>query len=113
MFEPEKLPAPDDVGLFVHPDIPGDEGDNVTDLCKALGFKVAVVSMEDDAPELSDAWHETGDMTAPARWTPTPPGEGWILVAKYDTEDGPYAMFVTPNAELRPTGAGLSRQVEP
>lgn len=102
MFEPEKLPAPDEMGFFFHPDIPGeDESDDVRALCKALGFDAAAVDMESDAPELSDAWHEDEDMTAPTRWTPTPPaGEGWILVAKYDTEDGPCAMFVTPNAEL-------------
>ena len=67
-------------------------------LCKALGFDAAAVAMEDDAPELSDDWSGSEDITAPARWAPTPPaGEGWMLVAKYDTEDGPHAMFVRPN----------------
>lgn len=51
-----------------------------------------------------DEWFEAEDMTAPTKWTLTPPaGNGWQLVAKYDTEDGPAAMFVRPNAGL---GAG-------
>lgn len=102
MFDPAKLPAPDEMGFFFHPDIPGeDESDDVKALCRELGFDVTAVGMEDDAPELSDAWGEDEDMTAPTRWTPTPPaGDGWMLVAKYDTEDGPYAMFVRPNADV-------------
>jgi len=98
IFDPIKLPLPDAMGFFFHPDIPGDdESDDVRALCKSIGFDVAVVDMEGDNELLSDAWHEDEDLTAPARWTPTPPnGEGWSLVAKYDTEDGPYAMFVRP-----------------
>ena len=101
MFDPEKLPPPDEMGFFFHPDIPGeDEDDDVHTMCLELGFDAKAVAMEDDAPALIDEWFEAEDMTAPARWTPTPPkGDGWKLVAKYDTEDGPAAMFVTPNAE--------------
>lgn len=97
MFEVTRLPAPDDMGFFYHPDIPGEEEtDNVRQMCLDLGFNTAAVAMEYDAPELFDAWCEDEDMTAPLRWTPTSPaGDGWILVAKYDTEDGPYAMFVS------------------
>lgn len=98
MFDLAKLPSPDEMGFFHHPDIPGDEeGDDVKSLCLAMGFDAAAVDMDSDAPELSDAWYEDEDMAAPTRWTPTPPaGDGWILVAKYDTEDGPCAMFVKP-----------------
>lgn len=96
MFEPEKLPPPDEYGFFVHPDIPDDEdSDDVRALYLALGFDAACVGMEYDAPGCLDEYVDDEDMTAPTRWTPTPPkGEGWMLVAKYDTEDGPYAMFV-------------------
>lgn len=99
MFEPEKLPAQDEMGFFFHPDIPGEEeGDDVRALCLALGFDAKSVAMEDDNPALADEW-AAEDMTAPTRWNPTPPtGDGWQLVAKYDTEDGPAAMFVRPNA---------------
>lgn len=96
VFDPRRLPAPDNMGFFCHPDIPGeDERDDVPAMLKALGYAVALVSMESDAPDLADAWGDFEDMTAPMRWTPTPPdGGGWFLVAKYDTEDGPHAMFV-------------------
>lgn len=101
MFDPEKLPTPDEMGFFFHPDIPGEEeDDDVRAMCLELGFDAKAVAMEDDAPDLMDEWVESEDMTAPTRWTPTPPkGEGWQLVAKYDTEDGPTAMFVRPNAK--------------
>jgi hypothetical protein len=102
MFEQRRLPQPDEMGFFFHPDIPGkDESDNVRELCKALGFDVAVVDMEGDNEQLADAWHEDEDLTAATRWTPTPPnGEGWALIAKFDTEDGPHAMFVRPILNL-------------
>lgn len=98
MFEVSRLPTPDDMGFFFHPDIPGEEeSDDVRQLCKNLGFDAEAVSMEDDAPELYDNWTEDEDMTAPKRWAPAPPeGNSWLLVAKYDTEDGPAAMFVRP-----------------
>lgn len=102
MFELEKLPPPDEMGFFHHPDIPGeDECDDVKALCMAMGFEVAAVDMDSDAPALSEAWHADEDMTAPSRWTPrSPAGEGWTLVAKFDTEDGPCAMFVKPRRPL-------------
>lgn len=101
MFEPEKLPAPDEMGFFLHPDIPGGgEGDDVRALCDAVGFTVNAISMEIDAPELCDAWFDE-DMTAPTRWAPTPPnGVGWMLVAKYDTEEGPCVLFVQPKTPV-------------
>lgn len=99
MFELEKLSAPDEMGFFSHPDIPGEEeSDDVRALCLALDFDATTVAMEDDAPALADEWAKAEDMTVPMRWVPTPPnGDGWMLVAKYDTEDGPCAMFVRPN----------------
>lgn len=101
MFEPEKLPAPDEMGFFFHPDIPGeDENDDVRGLCKELGFDTAFVAMDGDAPQdLVDAYFENEETTATTRWTPTMPGgDGWMLAAKYDTEEGPYAMFVRPDS---------------
>lgn len=100
MFEPERLPQPDGQGFFSHPDIP-DTGETAGPLIGALreaGFETEFVAMFGDAPEaLCDAYSESTDLTAPSRWTPTPPqGWHWHLVAKYDTEDGPYAMFVRP-----------------
>lgn len=98
MFEPEKLPAPDEMGFFFHPDIPGEEeSDDVKALFRAMGFEAAAVFMSDDEPDLYDEWNETEELTAALRWVPMPPnGDGWIIVAKFDTEDGPCAMFVRP-----------------
>lgn len=97
MFEPEKLPLPDENGYFFHPDIPGEEeGDDVRAMCRALGFNVAVVEFEYDAEDnLHDEFYEREDETAVGRWNPgQPDGEGWQLVAKFNTEQGPCAMFV-------------------
>ncbi len=100
MFAPERLPQPDEMGFFCHPDVPEDEEADLRPLIAALGYETAFVGMDDDAPEdVVDAWYEEQDMSAPNRWSPTPPnGDGWRLTAKYDTESGPYAMFVRPNA---------------
>lgn len=99
MFDPARLPPPDEMGFFFHPDIPGeDEDDDVRALCRSAGFETAVLTMDLDAPELSDAWHDD-DMSAPTRWHPTlAPENTWQLVAKFDTEDGPCALFVRPIA---------------
>ncbi|MCZ2099545.1 MAG: hypothetical protein LC121_25435 [Anaerolineae bacterium] len=97
MFDPANLPPPDENGLFLHPDIPDmKEGESMRALCAALGFDCSFIGLDDDAPrDLVDAYFEEGRSDVPARWTPTPPaGEGWLLVAKFDHEDGPYAMFV-------------------
>lgn len=103
MFDPARLPPPDAMGFFSHPDLPEtDEGQSIVPLIDEMGFESAFVSMDYNAPEdLLDAWYERGDMAAPTRWEPTPPqGGGWQLVAKYDTESGPYAMFVRPRVEV-------------
>jgi hypothetical protein len=97
MFEPEKLPQPDEYGYFFHPDIPGEEeSDDVRAMLRKLGYRAAVVQFEYDAPdEVCDDYYEREDQTAVGRWKPTvPDGDGWQLVAKYDTEDGPCALFV-------------------
>lgn len=107
LFDVAKLPAPDEMGFFIHPDVPGtDEGHNSAALCEDLGYVSAAVFMEDDAPEeLFEAWSEQEDQSSPARWMPTPPkGDGWILVAKFDTESGPCAMFVKQELVMAPTG---------
>lgn len=106
MFEPEKLPAPDESGFFLHPDIPGEsEDEDVCRLCLEQGYEAAAVAMDTDAPDLADCYFENEDESAVSRWVPTEPlGKGWLLVAKYDTEDGPCAMFVRPlavNNEVR------------
>lgn len=99
MFEPERLPAPDAKGFFFHPDIPwGKWGDDLRQNCRSLGYDSAFVQMDTDNPRLGNEYSDFffgEESDAVSRWHPTPPkGYGWILVAKFDTEDGPYAMFV-------------------
>lgn len=96
-FDPRRRPAPDDMGFFCHPDVPGDdEGDDVAGMLTAMGYEWNLAWMEIDAPDL----YEAGLTNHPSRWadwSPTPPdGTGWQLVMVGDTEDGPQALFVRP-----------------
>lgn len=65
---------------------------------RSLGLRLAVVSMYEDAPELFDRYGETGDPNI-SEWTPVPPDDGWILLAIYDTEDGPHACWAKARSE--------------
>lgn len=105
-FDPSRLPEPDELGFFAHPDIPGnEESDDVAALLGAMGFQFRTVEFELDADDSDvDLWFmpaasaTTSDMKAIIeRWTPTvPSGDGWILVSKFDTDSGPFALFVKP-----------------
>ena len=103
-FDPMRLPEPDSMGFFMHPDVPGEEeDDDVAAMLHEMGFEFSTVCFEIEADENdADAWF-CGDLASNeaqaimVRWQPTnPPGDGWILVSKYDTEDGPQALFVRP-----------------
>lgn len=71
-----------------------DEGVRFDELLSAIGLETYFLAMDGDAPqEVADRYFEHGEGNCSA-WTPTPPeGDGWLLLAIYDTEDGPYAMF--------------------
>ncbi len=90
----EPLPARDSGGHCYHPAIPDtDEDVNIVMLLAAFGVACKLVSMESDAPSQYDTLMEAGDTDFSA-WNPTPPaGDGWKLLALYDTEDGPHALF--------------------
>jgi predicted RNase H-like HicB family nuclease len=97
-FDASMLPAPDEMGFFYHPDLPDTgEDESILPYIQRMGFEASFLFMEHDAPqELNDAWYD-GEQSAPTKWVPSvPEGEGWLLAAKYDTEDGPCAMFVRP-----------------
>ena len=103
-FDPMRLPEPDSMGFFMHPDVPGEEeDDDVAAMLREMGFEFSIVYFDTDADETdADAWF-VGDLTSDemktimVRWNPIHPmGDGWILVSKYDTEDGPHALFVRP-----------------
>lgn len=114
-FDPSKITSPDEFGFFTHPDIPGSEDDEGADWrakLGAMGFQASLVEFEFDAEDCDvGAWFmpsdsaTTNDMKAIIdRWSPTvPPGDGWVLVSKFDTESGPFALFVKP---MQPAEAG-------
>lgn len=98
LFSHERLPPPDeDTGFFCHPDFAaliGDDEISQDEGCErlaAIGWEGVYVSGDD---LLSD---DTLDYDARG-WQPdAPDGDGWMLVSVFDTEDGPYALFVRPN----------------
>lgn len=103
MLAPERMPARDEEGYVQHPDLdllleePAEgmavDSDTPIDEAKvrAAGFESAYVSMPVDHAGSRD-YLEFGVCTA---WEPEAPhGDGWRLVAIYDPEDGPAAMFV-------------------
>lgn len=94
LFAPERLPPRCEYGYTMHPDIPKpaeeESWEAMVEACAALGWEADYVPGDEIVLE------ETGEYDA-TTWEPTPPdGAGWRLVAIYDTEDGPCAMFVRP-----------------
>jgi ribosomal protein L12E/L44/L45/RPP1/RPP2 len=81
-------------GWLDHPALPVcDEGVRFDALLGAFGLETYFRAMDGDiSPEEYDRYYD--EQGGCAVWTPTPPeGNGWKLIAIYDTEDGPYAMF--------------------
>ena len=100
LFDPARLPPPDDMGMFYHPDIPHDH-DNDPEDCSVIAEQLKQRGWELSVQVGDDFVNEETCEYDMAKWEPpAPAGESWQLVAKYDTEDGPAAMFV------RPAGAG-------
>lgn len=96
-FDAARLPARDDCGHVFHPDMDGigDDEYDMTPQLRALGWHSTTCSFEDDADEAMSERYEDSNSPDCSYWTPTAPeGEGWLLAAIYDTEDGPVAMFV-------------------
>lgn len=107
MFDLKQLPEPDDCGQFWHPDIPDDEGMTFAafrEFCLQNGFDAICIELEDsDQEDAVKQYFEDGDPDAMKVWNPTAP-DGWGLIAKFDTEDGPVAWFVRPNAGCESMG---------
>lgn len=105
----EKLPAPDD--LVLYPDMSFEpvmfhysaETCKPHDIAKAHGFELAVDTMEsqlsDDDPLYID-YFENGCGDALRKWTPEAK-DGWKLVGKSDTEDGPVAFYIRKICEIQ------------
>ncbi len=100
LYARERAPNRDEYGCFYHPDIPSwddEPEESIAPLLKAQGFDLQCVpgDFSDEAMEEGGEryWQEMRE------WNPEPEGDGWRLVAIYDTEDGPYSMFVKPLAQ--------------
>jgi hypothetical protein len=112
-FHDVRKEEPDQFGWFMHPDLyifhteyngvtpesPGEEGYISDRLLNAFGFESEMVLMEDDLDRedpFSVAYFEGGEADI-TDWNPSAPqGDGWKLVGKWDSEDGPVALFVRP-----------------
>ena len=86
----------DENGWLTHPAFPACDEDVRADLfLDAFGIESAFVSMESEVD--SDAYErnlESGNFNC-SWWVPTmPAGGGWQLLEIFDTEEGPYALFV-------------------
>ena len=77
-----------------------DDGDPVA-IARDAGFDCLFLSMEEDlGPEYPYvvAYLDGCDHLL-AAWEPSEQGDGWRLVGKGDSEEGPIAMFVRPIEE--------------
>lgn len=83
----------DEDGYFYHPALPlTDENVSLKKFLGAFGIETDFVSMEDDCTD--EALLESVSDGGCAAWKPSPPtGDGWMLLAIYDTEEGIVAMF--------------------
>ena len=89
----------DEMGLGDHPELPQlDEGMKPRGFFAALGLELTHTMAEDQLD--GDALEAMGDAVNWTAWQPTPPqGDGWKLVAIFDTEDGPAAWWLRELAE--------------
>lgn len=111
MLKREDMPAPEtliDYGedgveaamFFYAPD-----NADLIEIARALGFETSLRFMDDDyRPETLDLRDQYSDGVSGvvARWNPAMP-DGWALAAKYDTDDGPFAILIR---EARPAQEG-------
>ncbi len=105
LFDPARMPARED-GWAHHPDIDNmlAEGADGEDLpideakVKAAGFELTYRSMAADVLDSHPAHQEYwDDGRGCSLWEPVAPeGIDWQLVAIYDTDEGPYALFARP-----------------
>lgn len=92
----------DEEGYWVHPALCGLEADvPFTDGPAVVGMEWRFVRLDRDNDTIAGRYFESNDPDV-SDWTPTPPeGEGWMLIAIYDTETVPCAAFARPGQESR------------
>lgn len=88
----------DAAGWYEHPDLPEFEPGDTASFQAWLdlqGLVVMRVWMESNNPDLAARYSDgEGDPTAMIDWNPTPPkGDGWFLLAIYESDDGPHAYY--------------------
>lgn len=98
----DKLPAPDDIAYYPDGSFLPMMFHFAVDTCKPSdianehGFEIRMRSMVDVLPDddpLVVAYTD-GDGAVVRRWLPPSIGDGFKLVGKSDTEDGPVAIYV-------------------
>jgi hypothetical protein len=96
-FAVERLGMRDEDGHIQHPDMEGigwDEFEMGPQL-RAIGWHSTTVCFESDASHEQKERYDEGNSPDCSYWTPSwPEGDGWLLAAIYDTEDGPVALYV-------------------
>lgn len=111
MLRPEELPAPEtliDYGdggfgaaMFHYS---ATETDDIIAIAHEHGFDIAFMSLEDDVGAESLLERNGEGENVLAEWNPEVPS-GWLLGGKWDTEDGPVAVFLRQQetTRVRPT----------
>lgn len=95
----------DEMGFGEHPELPMlDEGMKPRAFFAALGVELMHTMAEDDLT--LEAHEAMNDASNWSDWTPrAPAGEGWKLVAIFDTEDGQAAWWVRDAYTIRAASA--------
>ncbi|WP_159069050.1 hypothetical protein [Burkholderia metallica] len=86
----------DEEGMLSHPAVPYlDEDVNYETFFAAFGIEAAFIHMENDVDcDTYDQYFSSNSANC-SFWTPSAPaGDGWLLLEIYDTEDGPFALYV-------------------
>lgn len=109
-MKPEDLPPPETLieyksgqlsALMFHYAL---EHHLVTEIASEHGFDLkGRVLDEDDDADLYRRYIDDGDDVV-GDWNPTPP-DGWLLVGKWDTEDGPIAWFAKRRIDASPSSS--------
>lgn len=102
----EPTPKPDDIVRYVSGEfLPlmfhfAAESASAKDTAYTNGFDVKIVAMHDELPEDHPlvTEYDAGSSKVVRKWKPVEI-EGWRLVGKIDTEDGPHAQYVRPRKQ--------------
>lgn len=80
--------------LFAIFDPNGDEIPLPKGALEELGLEAVSIDFYDEFDEDSEEFKKLEDTGSHMHWVPTSPGDGWVAIGKFDTEDGPVAQYV-------------------